>query len=129
MIEQPLAAGDDEALAGFASPVPLCADESCQTSQSLAALEGRYQIVNVKLDKAGGLTEALKLAQEAKARGFRIMVGCMVGSSLSMAPAFIIGQMAEFVDLDGPLLAISDIEHGIKYSGNIVGIPDAALWG
>ena len=129
MIEQPLPAGDDAALADYSSPVPLCADESCQTTQSLDALGDRYQVVNVKLDKAGGLTEALRLAQEAKRRGFRLMVGCMAGSSLSMAPSFIIGQLAEFVDLDGPLLAKLDIENGIKYSGNVVGIPDAALWG
>ncbi len=129
LIEQPLPAGGDSALAGFESPVPLCADESCQTAVSLGEIRDRYQVVNIKLDKAGGLTEGLRLVQEAKVMNLRLMVGCMAGSSLSMAPAFIIGQFCEFVDLDGPLLAQTDMENAIRFDGNMVGLPEAALWG
>ncbi|MFC2953850.1 N-acetyl-D-Glu racemase DgcA [Marinicaulis aureus] len=129
LIEQPLPAGGDGALADFESPVPLCADESCQTAASLGDIRDRYQVVNIKLDKAGGLTEGLRLVREAKTMNLRLMVGCMAGSSLSMAPAFIIGQFCEFVDLDGPLLAETDMENAIRYDGNMVGQPEAALWG
>lgn len=129
LIEQPLPAGDDEALRGFEAPVPICADESCQTTGSLAGLEGKYRYVNIKLDKTGGLTEALELARAATARGFGLMVGCMAGSSLSMAPAFIVGQMCDFVDLDGPLLARHDIEDGIAYDGSLMSVPESTLWG
>jgi L-alanine-DL-glutamate epimerase-like enolase superfamily enzyme len=129
LIEQPLPAGQDAALARFASPIPLCADESCQTSRSLDDLEGKYQFVNIKLDKTGGLTEGLHLAREARKRGFGLMMGCMSGSSLSMAPAFIVGQWCTFVDLDGPLLARSDVEYGIRYEGSQMFPPSPVLWG
>ncbi|MEJ0038084.1 MAG: N-acetyl-D-Glu racemase DgcA [Gammaproteobacteria bacterium] len=129
LIEQPLRAGADDLLEGFESPVPFCADESCQTLLSVPALVGKYQFVNIKLDKCGGLTEALLLAQDARARGLRLMVGCMLGSSLGMAPAFIVGQRCEFVDLDAPLLQVNDIEHGIRYDGNVMAPPEPRLWG
>jgi L-Ala-D/L-Glu epimerase len=129
LIEQPLPAGKDEALADYRSPVPLCADESCQTSESLPRIIGRYQFINIKLDKTGGLTEALKLAQAALSGGLQLMVGCMAGSSLSMAPAFIIGQSCGFVDLDGPLHAKEDVPNRIHYEGSRMDIPSAALWG
>ena len=128
LIEQPLPAGRDDILSNFRSPVPLCADESCQTTESLPGLIGKYDYVNIKLDKTGGLTEALRLAQAARAH-FKLMVGCMGGSSLAMAPAFIVGQWCEFVDLDGPLLASHDVPNGILYAGSNMSIPEAALWG
>ncbi len=129
LIEQPMAAGKDDALAGFKSPVPLCADESCQTVESLPGLAGKYQYVNIKLDKTGGLTEALHLANAAKDAGFKLMVGCMAGSSLAMAPAFIVGQLCDFVDLDGPLLSTSDVPNAIRYEGSRMFVPEPALWG
>lgn len=129
LIEQPMAVGKDDALRGFDSPVPLCADESCQTTDSLPALIGKYQFINIKLDKTGGLTEALRLAKAAQEAKLKIMVGCMAGSSLSMAPAFIIGQLSDVVDLDGPLLAAKDIENAIRYEGSRMFPPDVALWG
>jgi L-alanine-DL-glutamate epimerase-like enolase superfamily enzyme len=129
LIEQPLPAGRDDVLVDFRGPIPLCADESCQTRACLPALVGKYQYINIKLDKTGGLTEALALAHEAQARGFRLMVGCMAGSSLSMAPAFIIGQLCDFVDLDGPLLSTEDVPHAIRYDGGIMYPPERALWG
>ena len=129
LIEQPLPAGEDEVLARFSSPIPLCADESCQTRTSLPAVAGKYQYVNIKLDKTGGLTEALALAREAQELGFKLMVGCMAGSSLSMAPAFLIGQLCDFVDLDGPLLAKADMPHPIRYDGGSMQPPDSELWG
>ena len=128
-IEQPLPLGKDDVLDRFQSPVPLCADESCQTVDSLPAVIGRYQYVNIKLDKTGGLTEALRLAHLAKNQGLKLMVGCMGGSSLSMAPAFIVGQLCELADLDGPLLALSDVPHGIHYEGGRMSPPEASLWG
>lgn len=129
LIEQPLPADADAALLDFRSPVPICADESCQTSQSLPALAGKYQYVNIKLDKTGGLTEALKLARAASGMGFGLMVGCMAGSSLSMAPAYIIAQLCDWVDLDGPLLASKDAPSGILYEGGTMHPPEAELWG
>jgi L-alanine-DL-glutamate epimerase-like enolase superfamily enzyme len=129
LIEQPLPAGQDDALAEFDSPIPLCADESCQTSESLTSLLGKYQYVNIKLDKTGGLTEALRLARAAREHGFGLMVGCMGGSSLSMAPAFIIGQLCGFIDLDGPLLAAADVPNGIRYEGSLMLAPQPDLWG
>jgi L-alanine-DL-glutamate epimerase-like enolase superfamily enzyme len=129
LIEQPLPKGKDDALAGFCSPVPLCADESCQTTASLPAVLGKYTHVNVKLDKAGGLTEALQLARAARQAGLGVMVGCMAGSSLAMAPGFVVGQLCEVVDLDGPLLAVADVEHAIRYDGSNMPAPDVALWG
>ncbi|HEV8331155.1 MAG TPA: N-acetyl-D-Glu racemase DgcA [Steroidobacteraceae bacterium] len=129
LIEQPMPVGGDAVLAGFASPIPLCADESCQTVEGLASLIGKYQYINIKLDKTGGLTDALHLARTAQAHGFRLMVGCMGGSSLAMAPAFVIGQLCDVVDLDGPLLLKSDIDHPIRYAGSQMYAPEEPLWG
>jgi len=129
LIEQPLPAGQDAALAGFASPVPLGADESCHDIDGLVDLRARYSVVNIKLDKTGGLTEALRLKAAAQAAGFQVMVGCMVATSLSMAPAFLLAQGAEFVDLDGPLLLARDREPGIAYDGAFMSPPSAVLWG
>jgi len=129
LIEQPLPAGQDAALAGLPRPVPLCADESCHTSADLAALAGRYDYVNIKLDKTGGLTEGLRLLHAARAQGFKIMVGCMIGSSLAMAPAMLLAQDAEFVDLDAPLLLARDRQPGLRYEGSTVYPPKPNLWG
>jgi L-Ala-D/L-Glu epimerase len=129
LIEQPLPAGQDEALATLPHPVPLCADESCHTSADLPDLVGRYDYVNIKLDKTGGLTEALILLNAARAGGFKIMVGCMVGSSLAMAPAMLLAQGAEFVDLDAPLLLARDRQPGLRYEGSVVYPPKPNLWG
>lgn len=129
LVEQPLAAGDDDALLGRDFTIPICADEACHTRAGLDRLEGRYPMINVKLDKSGGLTEALALVREARARGFQIMVGCMVGSSLAMAPALLLTPFAEFVDLDGPLLLVRDCEPGLRYDGVIVHPPEPQLWG
>ena len=129
LIEQPLPVGKDDALAHFRSPVPLCADESCQTRLSLPLIVGKYEFINIKLDKAGGLTEALALAREAQAQNLRLMVGCMAGSSLSMAPAFIVGQLCTFADLDGPLLCRTDVPHSIRYEGSRMYPPEPSLWG
>ena len=129
MVEQPLPAGDDAALSEIARPLPVCADESCHDRASLPALAGRYDMVNIKLDKTGGLTEALALKQAAEAAGFRIMVGCMLASSLAMAPALLAAQGAEIVDLDGPLLLAADRPHPITYDGSGAHPPAAALWG
>ena len=129
LIEQPLPKGRDEALARIKRPIPVCADESVHDSASLDALTGKYDAVNVKLDKAGGLTEALALAAEAERRGFAIMVGCMVATSLAMAPAMLVAQRARWVDLDGPLLLASDRADGLRYEGSLVYPPDPVLWG
>jgi len=129
LIEQPLPVGQDDALAWFSSPVPLCADESFQTIESLLAVIGKYQYVNIKLDKTGGLTEALLAARSAMHEGLKLMVGCMGGSSLSMAPGFVVGQLCDFVDLDGPLLIKSDIPDAIRYEGDRMSVPETALWG
>lgn len=129
LIEQPLPVGRDEGLLGYKPAVPLCADESCQTAESLSQLTGKYQYINIKLDKTGGLTEALRLAREALRVGFRLMVGCMAGSSLSMAPALIVAQLCDFADLDGPLLATGDISPAIRYEGHWMNPPDRELWG
>ena len=129
LIEQPLPAGQDEALADFRSPIPLGADESCHGIDSLAALAGRYQVVNIKLDKTGGFTEALALKAAAQAAGFGIMVGCMVSTSLAMAPAFLLAQDADFVDLDGPLLLEQDRAPSIAYAGAWMSPPPPELWG
>jgi L-alanine-DL-glutamate epimerase-like enolase superfamily enzyme len=129
MIEQPLPAGDDEGLAGLDRPVPVCADESCHDRASLAALAGKYDMVNIKLDKTGGLTEALALKREAAAQGFAVMVGCMLATSLAMAPAALLAQDAEVVDLDGPLLLAEDRDHGLVFDGSFVHPPEPALWG
>lgn len=129
LIEQPLPVGKDDVLLGTEYAVPLCADESCQTTESLPELVGKYQYVNIKLDKTGGLTEALRLASEAKSRGFRLMVGCMGGSSLSMAPAFVVGQLCDFADLDGPLLCSKDMAPAIQYLSGLMSPPERLLWG
>ncbi|WP_415183326.1 N-acetyl-D-Glu racemase DgcA [Phaeovulum sp.] len=129
LVEQPLPAGADEMLSEIARPLPVCADESCHDRASLAGLAGKYDMVNIKLDKAGGLTEALALRDMAHAQGYGIMVGCMVGSSLAMAPAVLVGQGAAMVDLDGPLLLAEDRENPLHYDAGKVYPPDAALWG
>jgi len=129
LVEQPLPAGQDEALAKIRRPIAVCADESVHDLASLAALRDRYDAVNIKLDKSGGLTEALAMADAAAAQGFEIMVGCMVATSLSMAPALLIANQARFVDLDGPLLLARDRANGLRYDGSLVYPPDAALWG
>ena len=129
MVEQPLPAGQDAMLGEIERPLPVCADESCHDRASLAELEGRYDMVNIKLDKTGGLTEALALRQAARQAGFTVMVGCMVGSSLAMAPALLVAQGAELVDLDGPLLLAEDREHAMHYEGSMVRPAPPALWG
>lgn len=129
LVEQPLPAGDDEALRDVEKPIPICADEACHDSTTLETLAGKYQAINIKLDKTGGLTEALKMAQAAQKQGFQIMVGCMVATSLSMAPAFLIGQQASLVDLDGPLLLAKDRAHGFRFDGSFMHPADADLWG
>ena len=129
LVEQPLPAGADGMLAEIARPVPVCADESCHDRASLAGLRGKYDMVNIKLDKAGGLTEALALREAAKAEGFGIMVGCMVSSSLSMAPAFLVAQGAAVADLDGPLILAEDREPPVRYAGSVLQVPDRVLWG
>jgi L-Ala-D/L-Glu epimerase / N-acetyl-D-glutamate racemase len=129
VVEQPLPAGTDAALAGIDRKVPVCADESLHTRADLAGLAGRYDAVNIKLDKAGGLTEALALAAEARAAGLRIMVGCMVATSLAMAPALLLAQDADWVDLDGPLLLARDRQPGLRYEGGLVHPPRPELWG
>lgn len=129
LIEQPLPAGEDRALADLDHPVPLCADESCHTAADLGRLTDRYEAVNIKLDKTGGLTAALELGERARAEGLRVMVGCMVGTSLAMAPALLAAQGAEWVDLDGPLLLARDREPGLRYEGSTVEPPPPELWG
>jgi L-alanine-DL-glutamate epimerase-like enolase superfamily enzyme len=129
MIEQPLPAGDDAVLQHIARVVPVCADESVHDRASLATLAGRYDAVNIKLDKTGGLTEALATAAEARRLGLKIMVGCMVATSLAMAPALLLAQDADFVDLDGPLLLERDRVPGLTYTSGTVMPPPAALWG
>jgi L-Ala-D/L-Glu epimerase len=129
LLEQPLPAGDDAALEGYAGPTPLCADESLHTRAELGACAHRYGAVNIKLDKAGGLTEALALKAEAQALGLEIMAGCMVATSLAMAPALLIAQGARYVDLDGPLLLARDREPGLAFVGPIIEPPPAGLWG
>lgn len=129
MIEQPLPAGDDKFLATIERTIDLCADESCHTSADIPKLVGRYDMLNIKLDKTGGLTEAISLWAAARDAGMKIMVGCMVASSLAMAPAILLSQEAEVVDLDGPLLLAADCEHPLKYDGSIVHPPTPHLWG
>jgi L-alanine-DL-glutamate epimerase-like enolase superfamily enzyme len=129
LIEQPLPADRDQPLGSLDHLCPLCADESVHGRSSLAALIGKYDAVNIKLDKTGGLTEALLLADEAERLGFSLMVGCMVATSLAMAPAVLLAQRARIVDLDGPLLLASDRPEGLRYEGSLVHPPSAALWG
>ncbi|MDE0964279.1 MAG: dipeptide epimerase [Candidatus Latescibacteria bacterium] len=129
LIEQPLPAGQDALLAELEHPVPLCADESCHTTSDLEALATRYECVNLKLDKTGGLTEALLLVTKAKELGLELMVGCMVATSLAMAPAALLAPQARYVDLDGPLLLKQDREHGLHYDGSLLHPPQTDLWG
>ena len=129
LVEQPLPADQDDDLIGLPRPLPICADESCHDRKSLEKLIGKYDFVNIKLDKTGGLTEALLLKNKALEAGFKIMVGCMVGSSLAMAPATLIAQNATFVDLDGPLLLAHDRRHGLLYDESWVHPPVKDLWG
>ena len=129
LIEQPLPAGHDEILRHIAHPVPICADESVHEAKNLAALVDLYDAVNIKLDKSGGLTAALVLRDRARELGFSIMVGCMVGTSLAMAPAVLLAQGADFVDLDGPLLLARDRVPSLVYRGSLVSPPDTTLWG
>ena len=129
LVEQPLPAGDDGMLGEIARPLPVCADESCHDRASLPDLLGKYDVVNIKLDKTGGLTEALALRDGALAAGFGIMVGCMVGTSLAMAPAVLLAQGAAVVDLDGPLLLAEDRENALKYDADGVHPPEPELWG
>jgi L-Ala-D/L-Glu epimerase / N-acetyl-D-glutamate racemase len=129
LVEQPLPAGADGFLRGASRPVPILADESVHDRAGLDRLVGLYDVVNIKLDKTGGLTEALALADAAEARGFSLMIGCMVGTSLAMAPAMVLAPRARFVDLDGPLLLARDREPGLRYEGSIVYPPEPALWG
>jgi L-Ala-D/L-Glu epimerase len=129
LIEQPLPEGRDEVLSRIKRPVPVCADESVHDRASLDGLAGKYDAVNIKLDKTGGLTEALALAAEAERRGFAIMVGCMVATSLSMAPALLVAQYARVVDLDGPLLLAKDRPDGLRYEGSLLYPAEPVLWG
>ncbi|MEP9371470.1 N-acetyl-D-Glu racemase DgcA [Mesorhizobium sp. KR1-2] len=129
LIEQPLPAGKDGILRDIPHPVPICADESGHGVEDLETLVGLYDAINIKLDKTGGLTAALLLRDRARELGFSIMVGCMVGTSLAMAPAILLAQGADFVDLDGPLLLARDRSPGLVYEGSLVSPPQAALWG
>lgn len=129
LVEQPLPAGEDEALIGMARPVPVCADESCHDRASLPGLKGKYDLVNIKLDKTGGLTEALALRDAARAEGYGVMVGCMIGSSLAMAPATLVAQGAVVTDLDGPLLLAEDRDNALIFDAAGVHPPRPELWG
>lgn len=129
MIEQPMKVGDDAALRDYAAPLPLCADESCATSADLERLHGLYSMVNIKLDKAGGLTEGLRLVEKAAAMGFELMVGNMLGSSLAMAPSFVIAQRCRYVDIDGPLLQSEDCANAMAYQHGQVEVFSSELWG
>ncbi|MBY3598568.1 MULTISPECIES: N-acetyl-D-Glu racemase DgcA [Rhizobium] len=129
LVEQPLPAGRDALLAEIRRPLLVCADESVHHTGDLASLADRYDAINIKLDKTGGLTEALAMKAEAERLGFSIMIGCMVGTSLAMAPAVLLAQNADFVDLDGPLLLARDREPGLRYAASLVFPPDSALWG
>ena len=129
LIEQPVRAGEDWQLDGLVSPIPLCADESCQDRADLARCIGRYGAINIKLDKVGGLTEALALARDARAAGLEIMVGCMLSTSLGIAPAMLAAQYARWIDLDGPLLLARDRPEGVRFAGAMMVPPAPALWG
>jgi L-Ala-D/L-Glu epimerase len=129
LIEQPVPVGEDEALRGYRGPVPVAADESCTDCTSLARLRGLYQYINIKLDKCGGLTEGLALARQALAEGFKLMVGNMGGTSLSMAPHMIVAQQCDYVDLDAPLIFRGDRPHALRYETALIQPPDPQLWG
>ncbi len=129
MVEQPLPAGEDDLLAGISSPIPLCADESSHTVKDIPRLAKLYDMVNVKLDKTGGLTEAIAMVKAAEAAELKVMIGCMVGTSLAMAPAFLLGSHATYVDIDGPVILAKDREFGLAYSHGRVSPPLPDLWG
>ncbi len=129
LIEQPLPTKEDEALRGLLTPIPFCADESAHGLEGLTRLVGLYEYINIKLDKTGGLTEALSVMRCARRRNLKVMVGCMVATSLAMAPAMLIAQGAEFVDLDGPLLLTKDRDHGIRFEGSVMLPAEPELWG
>jgi len=129
LIEQPFPAEKDKVLETLPHPIPLCADESCHTAADLPGLINRYEVVNLKLDKTGGLTEALFLAEQARERGVKLFIGCMVCTSLGIAPARILATAADYVDLDGPLLLAGDRHHGLSYQDGKIGLPAPELWG
>ena len=129
LIEQPFPADSDEVLETLDHPIPVCADESCHTTRDLPRLANRYEVINVKLDKTGGLTEALLLCQRARASGFKLLIGCMVCTSLGIAPARLLVSAADYVDLDGSLLIARDRDHGLAYVSGRIGMPSRELWG
>jgi L-alanine-DL-glutamate epimerase-like enolase superfamily enzyme len=129
LIEQPFPAASDNVLENLDHSIPVCADESCHTTADLPHLKNRYEMINVKLDKTGGLTEALRLCECARESGFKLLIGCMVGSSLGMAPARLLASAAEYVDLDGPLLLAGDCHHPVAYENGRIGLPPRQLWG
>ena len=129
LIEQPFPANADEVLENLDHPIPVCADESCHTTADLRRLTNRYDMINVKLDKTGGLTEALRLCDRARDSGFKLLIGCMVCTSLGIAPARLLASNADWVDLDGPLLLARDREHGLAYTNGRLALPSAQLWG
>ena len=129
LIEQPFPADADDALGALDHPVAVCADESCHITTDLPRLKNRYAVINVKLDKTGGLTEGLRLCEQARANGFKLLIGCMVGTSLGMAPARLLASNADFTDLDGPLLLARDQDHPLQYTDGRMGLPSAELWG
>src|SRR5438034_5030408 len=129
LIEQPFFVGNYEVLGTLDHPIPICADESCHTTTELPRLKSRYEVINVKLDKTGGLTEALQLFQRAHEDGFKLLIGCMVCTSLSIAPARLLANNADLVDLDGPLLLTQDRDHGLCYRNERIGMPASKLWG
>jgi L-alanine-DL-glutamate epimerase-like enolase superfamily enzyme len=129
LIEQPLPAGQDAILSDYSGPIPLCADESCHSRESLPRLRGLYDVVNIKLDKTGGLTEALLLAQAALSDGFQLMTGCMTGTSLAMAPATLVASLSKYVDLDGALMLKNDRQPAMKCNMGQLHLPNPVLWG
>jgi L-alanine-DL-glutamate epimerase-like enolase superfamily enzyme len=129
VIEQPFPAECDDILETLEHPVPVCADESCHTAADLPRLISRYEMINVKLDKTGGLTEALVLAEQARAAGFKLLVGCMICTSLGIAPARLLASAADYADLDGPLLLRRDRDHALAYENGRIGLPSRQLWG
>jgi L-Ala-D/L-Glu epimerase len=129
LIEQPFSAGTDEVLEILDHPIPICGDESCHTTADLPRLKNRYEVINVKLDKTGGLTEALDLCRRARESHFKILIGCMVCTSLSIAPARLLASNADWLDLDGPLLLARDHDHGLHYQNGRIGMPTSELWG
>jgi L-alanine-DL-glutamate epimerase-like enolase superfamily enzyme len=129
LIEQPFPASTDQVLEILDHPIPICADESCHITADLSRLKNRYEVINLKLDKTGGLTEALELCQRARENDFKLLIGCMVCTSLSIAPARVLASYADWLDLDGPLLLARDREHGLCYRKEIIGMPLPELWG